>query len=609
MRNALLSAIALLFTLNVCATTTIGYTDGTHSRSNGVRHGSSTTQGMAIRLTAEKAQLIAGEKIATVYAAFCSSRFTSATLFITDDLDGEYLYSQSVTTSSTWKEYALDTPYEITGDELYVGFVGEISSSYSPLSFDGSTGCPATTYVHGDDGWEDFYSYGYGCANIQLILEAGKAFTDASLRAPDASGYYIAGQNYELQGYQLFNFGSETISSLDISYSLNSTEETLSLTDLSIQSGSLYDISLPVSVENTGDYNLSVSITAVNGSQDDETTDNDDEQTIFFYPSDIVRNYLIENFTGQTCTYCPAGHTLLQNAIDGREDVIVVSHHAGYAADAFTMTEDYALTYLYNSTSTFAPGFMVNRYRIDEQSSSLAGPVFNASSTTEFTARLSILEEEVQPYVSVTINSTYDENTRVLSGDVEVYCYTTSEDETAYLNLYIIQDSIAAYQLSGGDEYNHRHVFRGTIDTGNFGTEITLAQDSTISYPFSYTLPESITSTYVSGSEETFETDVNQMSLVAFVANYNADDPCDCIVYNAAATAFNDATTSAIKEIKDEGRNDYKDGDGSNSYTVYDLQGKAYGTLSGDLTTLTPKLKKGIYILKKDSSTKKVIVR
>lgn len=573
---------------------TIGYTCGTHSRSNGVRNGSGTTQGIAIRLNEAKATLLKGQTISAVRAAFCSSRFTTATLFITSNIDGDYLYSQSVTTSSTWKEYTLDTPYTMTGEELYIGFIGEISTSYSPLSLDGSTGQPSTTYVYGDDGWEDYYSAGYGTANIQLILEGDTTFTDATLRAPSTTGYYTAGETYNIEGYQLFNFGTDTITAIDVTIALTATDgddttQSYSTTGLTISPAQLYDLTLPFTAPQQGSYTLEVSITSINGAADADTTDNNATEALYVYPAGITRNYLIENFTGQTCTYCPAGHTLLQNAIEGREDVIIVSHHAGYAADEFTMEEDIDLTWLYNATSTFAPAFMVNRYRYDGQASSLAGPVFNASTTTEFTARIAMLAEQ-QPYVSVDISSTYNEDERTLTGQVNIQCYNTPPSDSLYLNLYIIQDSIVAYQTSGGDEYTHRHAFRGTVGTGAFGLPIVVAADSTTTYPFTYTLPETIESTYSSSSQGAFATDVQRMTLVAFVANYNSSDPNDCIVYNAAATPFTKSATAAIHEVEGARKD-------NTTTQLYNLQGKA-------VANPTP----GIYILRQGNTAKKIII-
>ena len=591
----------------LAAQTKIGWTDGTHSRSKGVRVGTSTTQGIAIRLPEEKAVVLKGESIATVYAAFCSSRFTDMTLFITDELGGDYLYSQEISsTSSSWTEYALDTPYEITGKEIYVGFIGTISASYSPLSFDYTDGYPSTSYVYSDGAWVDYYDEGCGSANIQLILSADKSFTDASLRFFSFDGFLKAGDTLDVDCGSLFNFGSQTITSIDVTYKTGDSEaQTLTLDGLSIESGALYDMVLPgIIFDESGTYDFEVEISSVNGADyDDAPTDNSGSATLNIYPQDLTRNFLVENFTTQQCSNCPAGHKTLESAVGDRDDVCVVAHHSAYGTDAFTMTEDVALL-VFNYTSaggTFAPAFMTNRYRIDSQSSSYANPAFYTSDATDITDRLDLLAE-MQPYVAVDINSSYDETTRELSGEVTVAAYATPPDGEVWLNLYIIQDSIVASQTSGGDSYTHRHVFRGTIDTGNFGTEISISAGETYTHSFSYTVPESITSTYTSSYTETFDVVLEQMSLVAFASAYNASDATDCIVYNAAEVPFlGENSTTGITTISTGSATT-----GTAHRIIYDTTGKV---VRSGIDVDTSGLTNGVYIVRsKDGTTRKLVV-
>lgn len=603
--------VAMLMGTSIGATaqTVVGWTDGNHSRTSGFRAGDSTTQGVAIRLPQSKAQLLKGHTIAAVNAAFCSSRMRDFTLFITDDLAGEPLYSQSLDGSSTsWTEYALDTPYEITGDEIYIGFTGTISTIYLPLSFDGSSGYAETSYVYNNGTWEDYYEEGYGSANIQLILSDTCSFTDASLRIGSIDGYYRLGESYDIACGQLFNFGSNTITSIDITYAFSDGDVQVQTIDtLSIESNSLADIVLPsVSFASSGIYDATISVSAVNGNEyDDDATDNSGDVQISIYPSDTARNYLVENFTGQACTNCPSGHKLLESAVGDRDDVVIVAHHSGYGNDAFTMAEDMSLLFFNDASGgTFAPGFMTNRYRIDSQSSSYSCPAFSIGDEADITDRLDLLSE-MQPYVTVVLSKSFDEETRLLSGTVDVHAYAQLPNDTAYINLYIVQDSIEAYQKSGGDNYMHRHVFRGTIDTDAFGVPFRIAAGDTYTHSFSYTVPESITSSYLSSTSETFDVVLDHMSLVAFVSNYNADDPNDCIVYNADSAPFLDEnSTTGITNVegKPSSLNIYSDGgqlfvnSQCSSVKVYDISGKMVGAIDGGSGSLS--LNNGVYIVR-----------
>ena len=83
----------------------------------------------------------------------------------------------------------------------------------------------------------------------------------------------------------------------------------------------------------------------------------------YFYPADMERNILIENFTSQTCSNCPTGHSTLHRVLEesGMKNLVQVSHHAGYEADRFTMKEDGEYCWFYGAGTTFAPAVMFNR--------------------------------------------------------------------------------------------------------------------------------------------------------------------------------------------------------------------------------------------------------
>lgn len=627
-KNVLLTcALSLIAALSpaieAAAQTTIGWTNGTHKRTSGVSFGSTTTQGMAIKLPKEKAELLKGEKIASVYAAFCSSRMSSITLFITEELGGESLYTQSVSSlSSSWSTYSLSTPYEITGDEIYIGFTYSLSTSYSSLSFDGTNGFEGTTYVYNDGSWEDAYDYGYGSGNIKLTLEDTKEFVDAVVSVPTLSGFYKAGTAYDIEGCEVFNFGSVTITSLDFTYTVGDGEtKTLTLTDLSIESGSIYDVTVEgLTVDESGSYDITFTASSVNGGEpDDEPSDNSGSATQYFYPADASKTVLVENMTTQQCTNCPTGHRVLQAAIEGRDDVAVIAHHSGYYTDAFTMTEDVNMLYFFEDGSyTFAPAFMIDRYRTDSQSSVYGGPPFYTTDSDVLVERIEERAAE-QPYVSVTIDAAYNEDTGIYAGTVDVYTYTDTPKSTLYLNLQIVQDSIVASQTSGGDSYVHRHVFRGTIGTGTFGIPFSSVAGETYSYAFEYEVPESIKSSYVSDYSETFEVVLKDMSLVAFVSDYSSSDYNDCIVYNADEQAFTENVTTGIQGVSDNrgataevyARNGgiYIAGD-YDAVAVYDISGKLVCVAKGDKSHVA--LASGVYVVRisdaNGTATKKYVV-
>lgn len=541
--------------LPVCAQaqTTFGYTNGDFDRDDGVRLCAGTTQRAAIRMSAEKLSLLAGAKVTAIRSVFGTRNLNSVTFFITSDLDGEPLYEQQLSGSfsTRWAKYELTTPFEIpTGSELYFGLSIDCGESYYPLAFDRQYGEPGCVYGLTDDGWADISSQTYGNLNLQLMVEGAQQFTDASVRLFRADGYYKAGSEYAFEG-QLYNFGTQPITSFDVTYSVGGGEEqTYSVSGVNIAQGAVYNFPIEgLEADGQGYKDMELSVTNVSGDVDAAPADNSRSQEMFFYPADMTRSFLVENFTGQECNNCPGGHAAMEEAIErSGMDVVSVSYHSGYNPDAFTMLEDYYYQTFYGVKG--APSFMVNRFAnpaIDPSS-----PVFEWNNMT-VAMITDCLEKQAaeQPYVGVNINTNYDEATRRLTGKVDVVAYRKPQMANPSLQLLLVQDSIVGNQALGGSNYVHRHVNRGSLN-GYFGEKLgEMADGATVTKEIDYTLPESIMSTYdgnMSKSED-IPTDPKQMYLVAIVGNYNADDPADCLVLNCAAVKFGASTASGIAEL------------------------------------------------------------
>ena len=548
MKRVLRFLIGLL-TLPVCAQAqaTFGYTNGDFDRNDGVRLSSAATQRAAIRIPAEKLALLAGAKVTAISSVFGTRNLNSVTFFITADLDGEPLYEQQLSGSfsTRWDEYALTTPFTITaGNDLYFGLAIDCDATYNPLAFDRQYGEPGCVYGQTDAGWTDISSQTYGNLNLQLIVDGAPALTDASVRLFRADGYYKAGSEYSFEG-QLYNFGTQPITSFDVVYSVGGGEEqTYSVSGVSIAPGAVYNFPVDgLEADGQGYKDMELSVTNVNGAADAAPADNSRSLEMFFYPEGMERSYLVENFTGQACSNCPGGHEAMEKAIEScGESVVQVSYHSGYSPDQFTMNEDAYYQEFYGVAG--APSFMVNRYANPNISAGSAVFEYSNRTTAEI---LDCIEQQkaVQPYVGVYMNTSYDEATRHLTGDVTVVAYRKPEVSNPSLTVLVMQDSIIGEQVNGGSNYVHRHVNRGSLN-GYVGEKMTLAEGSRVTKTIDYTLPEEIESSY---SKTTVPTDPKQMYLVAIVSNYNDEDPTDCLVLNCAAVKFGAATASGIAEL------------------------------------------------------------
>lgn len=604
----------LVFPLCLSAQTKIGYSNGDFERTDGVRLTSSEQQSAAIKIPASKLKALLGKKITGVRGVFGTRNVESVKFFITDDLEGTPLYEQAISgVSTSWKDFSLDTPFEITADkDLYFGFTINCTTNYRPLAFDRSYGEKGCSYGMNEEGkWEDLFDKKMGSFNLMLLVDDAPAFVDASVRPFDANGYYKTGSEYKFQG-QLYNFGSETITSFDVHCMFDNNEtETFTINGVSIPNASTYNFDLPnISTESEGRKVVELSVDNINGKADVYTDDNSCNSSVYFYPANIQRAYLLETFTSQSCMNCPEGHRIIEETLSERtENVVQLSHHSGYQADAFTMEEDSYYVELYNSASTFAPAFMLNR--ATNENINASSPVFNISRV--YVNESIDRQATIQPYVEMNMNTNYDRATKLLSGTLKIKTHVKPEGSDPRLTLCLMQDSIVTVQTNGGANYVHRHAFRGCLN-GAWGEPITLEEGKEFTKEISYTLPDSILSTYLNVSY--IKTVPEHMYLVAFVSNYNPNDATDRKVYNCTEICFTGNTsTDGIADITEEkakariyGNSSCVTADGDFDYLyVYDINGKLMRkcTASGETFTLSP----GVYVTKAVKGGKSVTAK
>lgn len=598
----------LVFATSINAQVTIGYTNGNFNKRDGIHCGSTLKQGMAIKLSKEKLQLLKGRKITGIRAAFCTKYVEDLEFFITESLENDKaIYKQPSTGATTnWADFSFSTPYAITGDkDLYIGFTSNVQKGYSALSFDRSADSQGLSWIYEDDKWIDAYGKGYGSANLQLLLDGANSFIDLTLKTIQLNGFYKVGTPCIYSG-EVFNFGTKTINSLDIVCQVGNEEPTtLSLKDLNLESNNTYDFNLPeYTSQNSGDLPVKISISKINGEQQDaDLTDNNNEINTFIYPATTEKRLLLESFTGQECSNCPAGHRIIESVTKGLEnEIILIAHHSGYQPDSFTMKEDWDYCWFYNNGgSIYAPAAMINRMQNPDIGT--PGPVFSLSNANSINSTIAKCRE-IQPYVSVDIISEFNNDTRELTAKVYVYTHVVPEGEQFALNLFIVQDSIIARQVGGGDEYIHNHVFRGSL-TGYYGYEIGLQKGQRSVKEFTYVLPDAIMSTYEGEESKSIPTVLKDMHLVAFVSAYSDNNPNGCLILNSNTTTFGGETSgSGIAETSAEDNlaNVYADGNlvhivgKYDKADVYDMAAHLVKTVGNNTESFV--LNRGFYVIR-----------
>lgn len=517
-----------MITASITATNVIGYSNGNVGRATIFRTATDHT-GLAIRIPAEKLRPLAGHRINALQLAVGSKKSKDGNIkvFISTEQGGAPVVEEThaIESANKWETYTLSTPYMITGseEELYIGYTLEIPKTYQALSADMSLPIKDVTYALFDNDWRDISDMNVGQGNIRAVLDSDPYTTDLLFKPLKLDGYYKQGGTYSFSG-DIFNFGTTAVNNFKISLQIGSAEPQIYDIDETIEPSASYTFNIPdyLALE-SGKLDVRLKIEEIDGSTDNDPSDNMEGTAVFFYPQDMERALLLEGFTGQDCSNCPTGHRAIESAvekwgeIDGAPEVIEVSHHSGYFPDYFTMAEDMEYTSLY-AGGLYAPAFMVNRMAFGTQVAPVVVP--GESVITEALEYASA----TMPYVALNLETAFDPSTRKLDIKVQANTFNEIPQEIRTLNVMLCQDNIVSYQAGMGSEYVHNHVFRGALTGNAWGVCETLEPGTTDTYETSYVIPDEIHSSYYEGKTSP-EYDITavpeDMYVVAYVAVFD----------------------------------------------------------------------------------------
>ena len=472
---------------------------------------------------------------------YIGAEATDTKIFISADLQTN-LYEQAFEViPNAWNYVKFTTPFELTDDlaGVYIGYIGMSDGAMLGMESgefqynSGNMGMDIYYDSTEDDKWQFFTkvgAYGYkGKLGIQAVVTGGdysaetqNNLTIANVKV-DAKLPINTANNVK---FNIFNYGIRAVNQVLVEYNYNNEKKLIYLNNLDLWNGMGYTVNLSdlTTPSQEGTYPLSISISARNIT-DDIPADNQYSINQEIYASGFQRKVLVEKFTGQSCSACPNGAEIIKAtraAFEGRS--IEVAHHEGFGKDAFTIDESIEYANFFYSQPKFSPAIMIDRNVANsENPESVVGRV-NDNETPLFTeAVLSKALESIAP-LNVNITHTYNEANRQLS--VTVSGEAIQALPNARVNVWLTQSNIKAFQLKGGDDYSHDHAIRATL-TGTWGQELVLTPENKYEMTFRYQLPEKIGD---------FDVVIEDMEIVAFVADYDATSSFNCRVHNAEST-------------------------------------------------------------------------
>ena len=522
----------------------------------------------------------------------------SVRVFITRSLDEAPLYEQHYTAAkSGWNTIVLDTPFEIDGSALYIGY--EVTGQYYLLY--------RNSFVDGEEwirqdeeGWKKYD--GIYTASFYATVE-GDNLPKNNIRIGNIKmpAYAVTGEPLDISG-SFINLGLDDVNQLTFTCSIDGQPagETVVDVNKTAYTGSGTFKFSGFGMDTSGDKSVSITVSAVNGQDDCDPSDNTSAtRKVTVVDNFVKRNILFEVFSTEKCTSCPSQHQVIASTFKDMTDIIEVGHHAGYYEDKFTIPDSKEYEWFYGNGRLYAPAVMFDRTSFGENLPDFftgESPLTSFNSTLLVSAYNEALN--VPAFADVDISCKLDSDNRKLDLTVsgkQLIPLTRTDDVRLFV--YLTEDSIYTETQAGASEgFYQRYVIRQNL-TGTWGDEINVEEG--FSKTFSTDIPD--------------DCNIDMTHAVAFMGYYTPDDPCGCNVLNSAEYKIADSESSGI-EIIDTDRQETEimfDGDniivpgGYDELSVLDMSGACImRRANGSTFTQVSHLAGGIYIVKVCASGK-----
>ena len=477
----------------------------------------------------------------TMVRAGLASRLNIDTLkvWVRNNLNGEDLANGTVVFGEGqsiirgWNDIMLDKSFKIGNKtDICIGYSFHQKKTSSAIS---AVGTPVENsfFLDKGNGWEDMNSL--GALSIEAVLTGGDfAQFDLALKEAYAMKSNDKGTNFSAT---IENKGTSDVSGFDITTTVEGYSDTfLKHFDINIPGSSTvevrYNIDIPESYEAGTKNEIKAIISSISNGED-ENMDNNEVSVRYSYKKCV----LIEEFTSESCGNCPRASKAVEELMTNdyyAERVIPVTHHSGYYPDWLTTDAGEEYTWFYNTSGTYAPAMMYDRYPFfltkgDKGDPTPVGEVPDKDYVKTY------IDKRLESFSHVTfdMNGEYDNKVTItikVKGERDKRFSKTDERITVFL----LEDDIKAKkQNGGGNDYIHNYVLRAW---NSIWGDVIEWNDNSFKYECSLTLdPYWIK---------------NNLHITAFVSSYNPENPAECVIENARDIRFE--TVTGIEEISSD---------------------------------------------------------
>jgi len=546
----------------------LGYCDGqvkTGSTDGFSNPGANQDISAAIYIPESVAKIYSGCEISQIKAGLASTlNVESLKVWIRTSLDSNDIVSETRAKSDDpsiakgWNDFTLPAPYIIPSDTegFYIGLTFHQKGNSVGLSvFQDLPAVDNSLWVKlgNDADWVNRSDEG--------ILPIEAVVTGNNLPKVNVAVTGLQAQpsvsisNGEISGSVTISNKAETITGFDLIFSVDDQKDTKVVhSDVAIVYKESKQIPFTVAFDNLteGDHVLNVRLANIKEGEDANIEDN--EFSVVFNAVSLFfpRNVLVEEFTTESCSNCPrvAGymHEMLESFVPAGR-VVAVCHHAGFGTDWLTIPADNSYLWLYGKANVFAPAIKVDRFTADylpgyENPSSIMLPESAEALSQAILARMN-----VPAYVSLDIEvELTDGNAHVkVSGKRANEIFTKNQPRIV---VGLVEDNVKARSQAGvedGRSYIHQHVNRAYNST--WGEYLDFTADNYI-----YECDLAVAPEY----------DKENLSVIAYIWDYDPSDADKCEVANSNAVLYKDMTdnTTSIISVSEDMQENYFSVDG-----------------------------------------------
>ena len=404
-----------------------------------------------------------------------------------------------------WNEVELETPYEINLDDnmsLLIGFDYKQTSSNYPISAV-EVGDIYPSYIYYQGSWQNVGLDAYGNLSVQCVVESDN-FPDymISLMGLAVKPYTQLGDDI-LFGFSTRNAGvaADDVAAEACTYDvLIDGEVVATITNPEAFGGDFVEIynSVPSAGVPVGRHTLTIRVGTLNGEPVENPLSVSRDFTVYEFGFDR-QMHLIEEFTSNSCMYCPLGINMLKVLYNMRDDIAMVAIHGNQSQVDPSNTAQCDTLFSYMGATGW-PSAAFDRSTGWEDDETIAPSIgyYEQYHQQIADAVSSFLDEiaEAPSFATININSKIDaetnEATITIDGQVTPD-FTQTMGRDAKLTVYLTEDSLIYKQNNNGtwvQKYRHDHVLRLALGSvcGNALniTGETFKNEYTVSLPASW---------------------------------------------------------------------------------------------------------------------------